>query len=173
MAAAAKQVETQDASETTQDTPPTSFERQAADKIVKSSMKWTAAAAIVPIPYVDLVALGAVQARMVQELANVYGVDADKEKVKSLITALLGTLTPAVATSTVMGFMGSAFKAVPGIGTIIGGVGLAGFGAAATYAIGQVFINHFESDGDLLGFSVDDLKERLKKEFDAAKVGAE
>ena len=37
--------------------------------IIANAVKWSAAAGVIPVPYVDLVALGAVQFTMVRDLA--------------------------------------------------------------------------------------------------------
>jgi hypothetical protein len=44
------------------------------------------------------------------------------------------------------------------------------FGAAATYAVGQVFIQHFESGGTFLDFDPDKVREHFRQEFDRARA---
>jgi uncharacterized protein (DUF697 family) len=131
----------------------------AAGQIISSAVKWSAAAAVVPVPYVDLVALGAVQDKMVRNLAQVYGVDAQSETLQGVISALLGTLAPAAVSGSLLG---SSLKLVPVGGTILGSVGLAAFGSAATYAIGKIFVRHFENGGTLASFSADAVTTDLK-----------
>lgn len=138
-----------------------------AGRIISHATKWSAAAAVVPLPYLDLVAIGTVQVRMVRQLAQAYGIDADNETLKVTISALLGTLAPAVISG---GIFGSALKLVPGGGTIFGSVGLAAFGSAATYAIGKIFVAHFEKGGTLSSFSAEAVEADLKREFAAAKA---
>jgi uncharacterized protein (DUF697 family) len=138
-----------------------------AARVISSAVKWSAAAAIVPVPYVDLLALGAVQIKMVRDLAQVYGLEADSETLKGVISALLGTLAPAAISG---GLLGSALKVVPVGGTIVGSVGLAAFGSAATYAIGKIFVTHFEKGGTLKTFSAEAIEADLKKEFATAKA---
>jgi uncharacterized protein (DUF697 family) len=138
-----------------------------AARVISTAVKWSAAAAIVPVPYVDLLALGAVQVKMVRDLAQVYGLEADSETLKGVISALLGTLAPAAISG---GLLGSALKVVPVGGTIVGSVGLAAFGSAATYAIGKIFVTHFEKGGTLKSFSAEAIEADLKKEFAAAKA---
>jgi uncharacterized protein (DUF697 family) len=138
-----------------------------AAQVIATAVKWSAAAAIVPVPYLDLLALGAVQVKMVRDLAQVYGLDAESETLKGVISALLGTLAPAAISG---GLLGSAIKVIPVGGTIIGSVGLAAFGSAATYAIGKVFVAHFEKGGTLKSFSAEAIEADLKKEFAAAKA---
>jgi uncharacterized protein (DUF697 family) len=138
-----------------------------AARVIATAVKWSAAAAVVPVPYLDLLALGAVQVKMVRDLAQAYSLDAESETLKGVISALLGTLAPAAISG---GLLGSALKVVPVGGTIIGSVGLAAFGSAATYAIGKVFVAHFEKGGTLKSFSAEAIEADLKKEFAAAKA---
>ena len=86
-------------------------------RVIASAVKWSAAAAIVPVPYVDLIALGSVQVKMVRDLARVYGLDAGDETLPGVISALLGTLVPFGITTH---FVGSSLKVIPGGGTLIG-----------------------------------------------------
>jgi len=138
-----------------------------AARVISTAVKWSVAAALVPVPYVDLAALGAVQVKMVRDLAQTYGADAGSETLQGVISALLGTLAPVAITS---GLLGSTLKAIPVGGTILGGVSLAAFGSAATYAIGKIFVAHFEGGGTVESFSVEAVKADLKKEFVTAKT---
>ena len=138
-----------------------------AARVISTAVKWSAAAAIVPVPYFDLLALGAVQVKMVRDLARVYGLEAEGETLKGVISALLGTLAPAAISG---GLLGSALKVIPIGGTIVGSVGLAAFGSAATYAIGKIFVAHFDQGGTVKSFSAEAIEADLKKEFAAAKT---
>lgn len=138
-----------------------------AAQVISSAVKWSAAAAVVPLPYVDLIALGTVQVKMVRDLAGVYGVDANTEMVQGVISALLGSLAPAAISGSLVG---SSLKLIPGGGTLIGSAGLAAFGAAATYAIGKIFVAHFDKGGTVASFSAEAVEADLKKEFAAAKA---
>ena len=138
-----------------------------AARVISTAVKWSAAAAIVPVPYIDLLALGAVQVKMVRDLAQVYGLEAEGETLKGVISALLGTLAPAAVSG---GLLGSALKVIPVGGTIVGSVGLAAFGSAATYAIGKIFVAHFDQGGTVKSFSAEAIEADLKKEFAAAKA---
>jgi uncharacterized protein (DUF697 family) len=138
-----------------------------AARVISTAVKWSAAAAIVPVPYIDLLALGAVQVKMVRDLAQVYGLEAEGETLKGVISALLGTLAPAAISG---GLLGSALKVIPVGGTIVGSVGLAAFGSAATYAIGKIFVAHFDQGGTVTSFSAEAIEADLKKEFAAAKA---
>jgi uncharacterized protein (DUF697 family) len=137
-----------------------------AGKIISDAMKWSVAASVIPVPNLDLVGIAAVQTNMVSEIAKVYGSTLPKQAVKATVSVLLGTLAPVGATSVVLG---TTAKYLPGYGSLIGGVSLAGFAAASTYAIGKVFVGHFENGGTLADFDVKSITNKLKEEFSKAK----
>jgi uncharacterized protein (DUF697 family) len=137
-----------------------------AGKIISDAMKWSVAASVIPVPNLDLVGIAAVQVNMVSEIAKVYGSTLPKQAVKATVSVLLGTLAPVGATSVVLG---ATAKYLPGYGSLIGGVSLAGFAAASTYAIGKVFVGHFENGGTLATFDVKSVTSKLKEEFSKAK----
>jgi uncharacterized protein (DUF697 family) len=100
-----------------------------ASEVISSSVKWSIGAGLVPFPVLDLVALGAVQTRMLIDLSDVYGQPFGKESAKTIVSVLLGTLVPGAAAGAVMG---SAIKTAPLGGTLAGMVSMSAFGAAAT-----------------------------------------
>jgi uncharacterized protein (DUF697 family) len=140
----------------------------AAGEIIASSTKWSIAASLVPIPYLDIAALGAIQVNMIVDLAKLYDHKVTKQAVHGVISVMLGTLVPAGAAQLAVT---SSTKLFPGYGTAIGTVSLAAFGTAATYSIGKVFVRHFESGGTIGNFSTAAVQEDLKKEFAKASEG--
>lgn len=139
--------------------------KQAA-QVISSAVKWSAGGAIVPIPYIDLLAIATVQAQMVNKLAKIYGQETDDRLAKNIITGLLGALAPA-AVSTAL--VGSSFKLLPGVGSILGSVSMAAFAAGSTYAIGKAFASHFANGGSLFNFDPDAIQEDLERDFAAAQ----
>ncbi|PLC51289.1 hypothetical protein CR159_03405 [Pollutimonas subterranea] len=137
-----------------------------AEKIIKKQVKWAAAAAIVPIPLLDLAALATVQVKMIKNIAECYGCEAKESSLKPLVASLAGTLGAAGLSG---GLLGSSAKVVPVAGTILGSIGFAAFGSAATYALGRVFASHFASGGTLADFNASAAGSRLKEEFQKAR----
>ncbi len=135
-------------------------------KIISSATTWAAAAGAVPVPVLDLLALAAVQTRMIMDLSAVYEQSFKKESAKALVSVMLGTLAPGVATGALLG---SAVKTAPVVGTLAGMASMAAFGAAATYAVGKVFVRHLDAGGAVADFSAEAIKAELKNEFKAAK----
>ncbi len=103
---------------------------------------------LVPLPWVDLAALAGLQLNLVRRLAGLYGVEFSSQLGKSAIGALLGGGLPVSLAAN----LGHLAKGLPGLGWVIGGASVALFGAASTYAIGKVFVQHFESGNTLLTF---------------------
>ena len=128
-----------------------------AQLIVRNHIIGVMGASLVPVPLVDLVALTGIQLKMLRSLAKHYDVAFSKNLGKNLILSLLGGILPTSAAMTVASF----FKAIPGVGTLSGVASVSLLGGAATYAIGNVFIQHFESGGTLLDFD----PEKMRKYF--------
>lgn len=145
-----------------------------ASQLVDRFSLWSGAAGLIPLPLVDVAAVGGVQIQMLRRLSEIYGVPFSENRGKSILASLAGALIPAsTATSTAVGFS-SLIKGLPGVGTAIGALSMPVFSAAATYIIGKVFIQHFASGGTLLDFNPPDYREFIKaqKERLGVKTGA-
>jgi len=140
----------------------------AAAGVVSSASKWSAAAGFIPVPYLDLAGLAAIQVKMVKDISELYGSSVKDEAVQTAVSTLLGTLVGAGLAGPLAA---STAKLVPVLGTVAGGIGMGLSGAAATYAVGKVFINHFEGGGTFGDFSVDSVKDSVKAAYQE-KAGA-
>lgn len=136
-----------------------------ANKIIKNHMIWSMGAGFIPVPFADLLGVGAIQLDMIKQLSKHYDRNFEEVQGKALITAFTGSSLARVGAS--------AIKFIPGIGAIAGGASMAALSAASTYALGEVFKKHFESGGTFLDFNPDRLKdyynEQFKKGQDIAK----
>jgi len=143
-------------------------EREAgALQIVKKHVPWAVGAGVIPLPGADIAALLVVQQRMLCKLAEHYGLTYRKEASKTIVASLLGDVTGA----TLSGGLVSLAKLIPGVGTVVGIVSLPAFAGAVTYAVGRVFISHFESGGTFLNLKPEALRAHFREEF--AKAGSE
>ncbi len=154
--------------------PPMTIEErdEAAEKLVDRFTLWSGGAGLIPIPLVDIAAVGGVQIQMLRRLSELYDVPFSENAGKSVLASLAGSLIPASAASTTAMGLTSALKLIPGIGTIIAAVTMPAFSAGATYLIGKVFIQHFASGGTLLDFNPPDYREFIKaqkEKLDAQK----
>jgi uncharacterized protein (DUF697 family) len=129
-----------------------------ADKLVDRFSIWSAVAGLVPLPVVDVLAVGGLQVQMVRRLSQMYGVEFSANRGKTLIAALAGCMIPATSG---MG-AASALKAVPILGLLASGFVMPVLSAGATFAIGKAFIQHFESGGTLLDFNPPDYRDFVK-----------
>ena len=143
--------------------PMTDVQRdEAASQLVDRFSLWSGAAGLIPLPVLDVVAVGGVQIQMLRRLSEIYGIPFSENRGKSIIASLAGSLLPAsAATSTAVTFS-SLLKGLPGVGTAIGALTMPVFSAGATYAIGKAFIQHFASGGTLLDFNPPDYREFIK-----------
>ena len=147
-----------------------SEKQQIAAKKIRNYMWWSMGAGLVPVPFLDLLAISGVQLKMVSELAKIYEVPFSESRGKAVIGALVGTLAPQSLACSVVG---SAVKTIPGVGTVAGASTMALAAGAAAWALGRVFVQHFEAGGTLLNFDPDAVREYFRKQFEEGqKVAA-
>jgi len=146
-------------------------------EIVNRSM-WGAggAAALSPLPLVDLVAGSAVSVKMVVDLAAVYRQDVDLQVAVRMLGQLgknlLSILGVSAVTPAVTAAVASLLKTVPGAGTIAGGALQGVVQALVTRWIGGVFIVYFKNEmkqpeGGLAGLA----RREWRKATTAAELG--
>jgi uncharacterized protein (DUF697 family) len=133
-----------------------------ASKLVDRFSWWSGAAGLVPIPLIDMAAVGGVQLQMLRRLSEIYNVPFSDNLGKSVVASFAGSVIPASTATTAAISVGSVMKGIPGIGTVIGTVTMPVISAGATYVIGKVFIQHFASGGTLLDFNPPDYREFIK-----------
>jgi uncharacterized protein (DUF697 family) len=129
------------------------------------NVKGAVAVGLVPMPLIDLVATSGIQLKMRRGVAGIYGYTFSDNKGKSLIASLLGSVIPLSLRNNLF----SLVKGIPVVGQTIGVIAMPVLGGAATYAIGQVFIQHFESGGTLLNFEPDKVRDFYREQFVAGK----
>lgn len=116
--------------------------------IITDNVFWAVWVGVIPAPFIDVVFITAVQLKMISELSLEYNVKFSKNRVKAIIASLLaGVTTQALVKSNLLGM-------IPGLGTLSGRVSMTVFAGATTYAVGQIFVRHFESGGTLLNFDL-------------------
>ena len=137
-----------------------------ASEVVDRFSLWSGAAGLIPLPVVDVAAVGGVQLLMLRRLSEIYGVPFSENRGKSIIASLAGSvLSASTATTGAMTF-GSLVKGLPGIGWAVGALSMPVLSAGATWVIGKVFIQHFASGGTLLDFNPPDYREFIKAQKD-------
>jgi uncharacterized protein (DUF697 family) len=140
-----------------------SEKEQLALKTVKRYMLWSAGAALIPIPFVDILALLGAQLKMLAEISKIYDIPFEKSRVQAVVGSLLGYILPEALSE---GLFGSLLKTIPGVGALVGIPSFALFVGAYSWALGRVFIMHFESGGKFLDFDPEALKPHFRAQFE-------
>jgi uncharacterized protein (DUF697 family) len=135
--------------------------RHSAAKVVDRFSFWSGVAGLLPVPFVDLAAVGALQIQMLRLVSRIYDVPFSENRGKALVAGIFGTVIPV---STGVG-MASVVKTIPIAGTAVGALATPALAVAATYAIGRVFIQHFASGGTLLDFEPPNYREFISSEM--------
>lgn len=138
--------------------------------IVRKYMYWSMGAGLIPVPYADIAAVTGVQLKMLADLAGHYDIPFKRNMVKETVAALIGGALPGPIAGSLLG---SAVKMVPVVGPIVGGVSVPLLSGATTYAVGTVFIQHFESGGTFLDFDPVKVKDHFRQEFEKGKAAAQ
>jgi uncharacterized protein (DUF697 family) len=136
-----------------------------ANAIMKNRMMWSAGAGLFPIPVVDMVALSGIQLEMLYSFSKLYDVPFRKDIGKSVIASLLGSVLP---TGMAPG-LASLIKAIPLIGQTTGALTMSIVGGASTYAVGKIFIQHFEAGGTFLDFNPAKVKDHFAELYEKGK----
>jgi len=135
----------------------------AANKTIRTHVLSAMGVGLVPIPLVDLLGITGIQINLIRKLANIYEVPYTRDKIKNVLTPLVGGAFPVVSATTMI----SLFKAIPIIGQTTGALAVSITSGAVTYAVGKVFLQHFASGGTFLTFDpekVRDYYEAMVKE---------
>lgn len=136
---------------------PTNLQR--AQSCVSKYAFGNALCSLVPVPLFDLIAISGLQITMVSSLCSIYQVPFSREAVKSILFGLVGGLNSATVACTVLG---SVARFVPMMWFSASVVTLPLVAAASTYAVGKVFIMHFEAGGTVLTFDHLKMREYFK-----------
>jgi uncharacterized protein (DUF697 family) len=120
----------------------------AAKPIIKQHVLWAAGVGLLPIPLVDVASVIVIQIDMLNKLAHAYNVTTSISQSKTFLTALTGSTCARLGASLI--------KAIPVIGTAVGGVSMSVLSGASTYAVGKVAMQLFAQHGTLV--TVDLLK---------------
>jgi uncharacterized protein (DUF697 family) len=99
---------------------------------------------------------------MLKQLANLYQVDYSKSRGKTFVSALAGSTFAKIGAMLV--------KAIPGIGSLLGGISMSVLSGASTYAIGQVLIHHLEAGGDFLNIDLAWARKSYDETFEQGKT---
>jgi uncharacterized protein (DUF697 family) len=97
---------------------------------------WSGAAGLIPLPLVDVAAVGGVQFYMLRRLSEIYGVPFSDNRGRSILASVAGAVIPASASTSVI-------KTLPGIGTVIGALTMPVVSAGCYLGYRQAFHSAF------------------------------
>ncbi len=136
-----------------------------AEKTIKNHVLMSLGVAALPLPGLDIFLIYYIQLDMIKKLAAIYG----KNYFEISGKAYLSTFT----TVTLARLSSSFIKAIPGIGTYIGGASSIVLSGASTYALGKVTAKFFQENIELSDIDMDVAKSFFEEELEAGKIFAE
>ncbi len=136
---------------------------------VKKYMWWSMGAGLIPVPFLDMAAVSGVQLKMLCAMSRIYDVPFHETRGRAFIASLGGSIVPQAVS---FGAVGSLIKAVPVVGVLAGAPAMALLSGASTWALGKVFILHFESGGTFLDFDPERVRQHFRTEFEEGRTMA-
>jgi uncharacterized protein (DUF697 family) len=136
-----------------------------ATEVIKKYAAYSAGAGLIPIPMLDTIAIAGVQLKMIADLAAVYDVPFENDRVRPIVASLIGGYS---SSKIGYGIGGSMLKSVPLFGTVFGVLSVPAFGAGLSWAVGRIFMQHFASGGTFLDFDPDKVRTYFKSNKAAA-----
>jgi len=143
------------------------YRRKLADATIMNASQWATAAGFITLPGIDTLTISGVQLKMVYDLCKIYKVPFKKEAVLAVAGAALGGSLTTTASFSVASF---GLSKIPYIGSILSIATQPAISFASTYAVGMIFIKHFESNGSLVDFDLDSTKAVFDEQFEKAKA---
>ena len=136
-----------------------------ANRIIQTHVLYSMGAGAIPIPLLDLTAVTAVQMDMIRQLCDLYDNDYSDVTGKALVASLTG--------SAFARYGASIIKAIPGIGSLLGGISMVALSGASTYAVGQVTGSFLSGNVQLDNIDMDRAKEMFDEKFQEGKKVAQ
>ena len=140
----------------------TKAQKEIGQKIIRRHMLFSAGLGFIPFPIIDTAAILGNQVLMISDLSDLYDIPFKKHRVKSFIGALVGNL----------GSIGLV-KFIPGLGSLLGGATVSAGATAATYALGKIFMQHFDQGGTLLDFDPVKSRKYFQELHEEGKIAAQ
>lgn len=112
-----------------------------AEAIIERHAAWAATGGVLPLPFLDTVAVIAVNLSMVKSLADLFGVPFRRDRTRMVLLSVIGGVMPTgvgAATSAVLA------RTVPGA-ALLGMAASSATAIALTRSIGEAYRAHFES----------------------------
>lgn len=131
------------------------------DKLIRGSVYGAMGAGIVPLHWFQFASVAAVQLNLIRQLSNVYGVEFKEGIAKKIIASVVSSGVSTVAAP----LLRVAVSGIPLVGLPLA-VGMQpmtnGF---ATYAVGRMFVTHFERGGNFVKVNMDEMKKDFSEAY--------
>lgn len=134
-------------------------------EVVKRHALYAGAVGLVPIPFINIAGVVGFEIKMLRDLAKLYDIPFREDAGKSIVSSLIGGLGAAKLGYGAAGLV----KGVPLVGVLLGALTLPVSAGALTWAVGKVFIMHFESGGTLLDFDADKVRAYFNEQLSKGK----
>lgn len=131
------------------------------DRIIQTHTLWAMGAGLIPLPLFDVAAVTAIQVDLLNSLCAAHGVAFTQQSGRSFVTALTGSTLARIAASM--------FKAIPGVGTIVGGLSMSMMAGASTWALGRVAAQQLERNGSLFDIDIEHAKANYDQAYEQGK----
>ena len=138
--------------------------------IVMKYMGISAMAGLVPVPFVDASLVSVSQLLMLKEISETYRIPFRNDLVKAIIASLIGGLA---SMSLARGMANRVFSKIPVLGPVMKVITYPWLASAATYAVGKIFIHHYELGGTLLDFQPEKTRAYLEELYKEGRLVTE
>jgi uncharacterized protein (DUF697 family) len=133
----------------------------ASEQVIRQHVYWALGAGLVPVPIADFVAVSAIQLDLIRQLCTLHSATYEEGTGKIWVSALTGGALARIGAS--------AIKAIPGIGSVLGGLSMSIASGASTYAVGQVVKTHLMAGGTMSNLDVEAARRKYESEYEAGK----
>ncbi|MFM8277726.1 MAG: YcjF family protein [Cyanobium sp.] len=133
--------------------------------LVKNYTLASAAIALVPLPLLDQIVLISLQLKMIHELAKIYDIPFQPNIASAIVSSLLSGVTGGLMAKALQ----SLAKSVPVLATL-GSGSIAISSASVTFALGSVFIKHFEDNGTFININLEWMKSMFHQQLTSSEA---
>jgi uncharacterized protein (DUF697 family) len=137
-------------------------DRAGAMKIVSRYVMISGAAGLINVPVLDVSALACVHVALIKALAEHYGHEFSEHAARNILIAVGAGLVPG-SIGSISSIISRKVLGVLLVNPVVSLAAMAGSSALVSYALGRVFVEHFEAGGTLHDFNVDNLHQALVK----------
>jgi uncharacterized protein (DUF697 family) len=142
--------------------------KSTSEAIVNKYLPWAMGVGFIPSALLITAGVAGIQIKMLSEISKVYGQPFSENRAKSIVISLLGGLAPGALGGVVGGLLAS----IPFVGGWLLPATMPLMAGASTFAVGKIFIQHFESGGTFLSFDSVKAKEVFAERFAEGKAEA-